>query len=229
MKMLRHTRDIRGYKLSSVDEEFGKVKEFYFDDALWVVRYLVADTGRWLPGRLVLISPKSLGMVDEDNKKIIVNLTRKNIENSPHISQDKPVSRQVEASLVRFYGWPAYWEQRIEADKHGDPNLRSTKEIIGYSINALDGEIGRITNFIIDDLDWAVRYIVVDTNKWLPGRKVLIALDWVKQVNESDKTLTVDVTRKMIEEAPPYRPEEPIDRDFETALFDHYKKRYYWA
>lgn len=225
--MLRHTKDIRGFKLDASDGELGKVKEFLIDDLVWRVRYLIADTGRWIPGRLVLISPTSLGVADEKSKTITVNLAKDTIKKSPSIVTDRPVSRQNEIMLADYYGWPTYWE-KVTRESAGDPTLRSSKEIIGYDVVALDSPAGKIDNIIIDDLSWDVRYMIVDTKKIGQGRKVLIALEWVTLIDEKEKKILVDVPQDMINDAPIYSPEKPINRAIEAELFDYYKKKYYW-
>jgi hypothetical protein len=100
---------LKGYKLHSLDGEIGKVKEFYFDDHHWTIRYLVADTGNWLTGRQVLISPYALVAVNKEEQYITIDLTKKQIEDSPSLNSDKPVSRQFEETYYGYYGWPMYW------------------------------------------------------------------------------------------------------------------------
>src|SRR5471032_2362823 len=108
--MLQNTAELYGFKLTASDGEIGHVKDFYFDDKTWVIRYLVADTGSWLSGRLVLISPHAFGTLDENKKTLHVALRKKQIENSPSPESHKPVSRQYEIEYFRYYGWPTYWE-----------------------------------------------------------------------------------------------------------------------
>jgi hypothetical protein len=84
------------------------VNDFYFDDQNWAVRYLVVDTGSWLSGRLVLLAPHAFGGLHQDGKVLLVNLTRKQIQNSPSIETHKPVSRQYEGGYYQYYGWPSY-------------------------------------------------------------------------------------------------------------------------
>ena len=109
--MLRSSKQLYGYKLGASDGEIGHVKDFYFDDQSWAVRYLIADTGSWLPGRQVLISPHSVGRLQESATDVLlVNLTREQIENSPSIDERKPVSRHYEEEYHRYFGWPYYWQ-----------------------------------------------------------------------------------------------------------------------
>ena len=108
--MLIKTKTLKGYTLDSLDGEIGKVKEFYFDDYHWTIRYLVADTGNWYTDRQVLISPHALVEVNKEKQNIAVNLTKKQIEDSPPLDSDKPVSRQFEEAYYGYYGWPMYWD-----------------------------------------------------------------------------------------------------------------------
>jgi hypothetical protein len=107
--MLFTAKSLKGYTLDSLDGDIGKVKEFYFDDLRWTIRYLVANTGDWLMDRQVLISPHALVAVNKEGQNIAINLTKKQIEDSPTLDSDKPVSRQFEAIYYGYYGWPLYW------------------------------------------------------------------------------------------------------------------------
>jgi uncharacterized protein YrrD len=106
--MLRNVKDLEGFKIEATDGDLGSVKDFYFDDAAWVLSYLVADTGGWL-GREVLISPYSFGLPDFDSRTIPVNITKEQVQHSPVIDTDKPVSRQHETAYLGYYGYPFYW------------------------------------------------------------------------------------------------------------------------
>jgi hypothetical protein len=107
--MLDKAKTLKGYKLHSLDGDIGSVSDFYFDDHHWAVRYLVADTGSWLETRQVLIAPHALTAVDRDKHHIVVNLTNAQIEGSPSLDTDKPVSRQFETAYFGYYEWPMYW------------------------------------------------------------------------------------------------------------------------
>ncbi len=221
--MLRQTKLLRGYKLSATDDELGKVKEFYFDDVTWQIRYMVADTMRWLPGRLVLVSPDAIQSIDEGEKKIMLNLSKEQIKNSPPIEMDKPVSRQEEVKLAGYYGWPAYWKEA-----EGDPALRSSKEIINYDISASDDKIGHVDDFIFDDMNWMIRYVIVDTANFLPGKKVLLAMNWVHDFDYERKNAVVGLKKDEIKDAPSYEPDKPIEREYEAELYDYYNQPHYW-
>jgi hypothetical protein len=249
--MLNKAKILTDYKLDGLDGEIGRVKEFYFDDYHWTIRYLVADTGNWLTGRNVLISPYSLGKVDTKNRDIAVNLTKKQIENSPPLESKKPVSKQFEKDYFGFYELPIYWNgtymwggsANIERDpekqkkinrseEKWDYRLRSTKEVDKYRIQAEDGDIGHVEDFIIDDETWAIRYLVVDTRNWLPGKKVFISTQWIQSVNWGDLKVIVKLSREAVmqsPEFPEYTNGAMPSRDYEERLHKHYNMRGYWA
>jgi hypothetical protein len=237
-RMLRSVEALSGYTILARDDTIGTVDGFYFDDLYWTIRYLVVDTGTWLTGRKVLISPLAVGQPDWETHLFPVELTRNQVKNSPEIDLVKPVSRQLETELHRHYEWPAYWsdvspgstpspQQGAPADLR-DPHLRSTKEVIGYDIQARDGKIGHVEDFVTDDQDWTIRYMVVDTRDWLPGRKVLVSPQWVEQILWSESDVHVDLARETIKRSPEYDPSAPVNRDYEERLYDYYGRPKYW-
>lgn len=247
--MLFKAKTLETYKLDSLDGEMGKVREFYFDDQHWTVRYLVADTGNWLSGRRVLISPYALVAAIKDEQHIAVDLTKKQIEDSPSLSNDKPVSRQFEMAYTGYYGWPSYWggpatwgafstpvrdpglydAPVVDEEDTSDSHLRSTHEVAGYHIHGTDGEIGHVEDFILDDETWTIRYLIVDTRNWWPGKMVLVSPRWINQVSWSDSKVFIDLPREAIKQSPEYSEESLITRDYETALHRHYQIDGYWA
>lgn len=243
--MLWRSKVLRGYHLRAVDGALGQVEDFYFDDHAWVVRYMVVDTSRWLGGRRVLIAPGELGTPDSERGEFPVNLTVEKIRSSPDIDTAKPVGRQEEERLLAHYGWTPYWvglgggyasgllvvppeEPDAAAPPRGDPNLRSMREVTGYHIAATDGSIGHVADFLIDEEGWAVRYLEVDTRNWLPGKHVLVAPQWVKQLDWSQRTVAVAMTRRQIQDSPEYDPHRPLERSYEDRLHSHYGYDPYW-
>jgi hypothetical protein len=249
--MLRKASDLMGLKLGARDGEIGRVKDVYFDDHTWTVRYLVADTGTWLTGRRVLISPFAIESVDMDHRHINVKLTREQVERSPSVDEHKPVSRQFEADYARYYGWPMYWygpalwgptpfplydgvereparDSSTVAQETGDPHLRSASEVKGYYLHARDGDLGHIEDFVIADADWAIRYLIADTNNWRPGGKALIATPWITSVSWDKSHVAVDLTHAQLQSGPEYRRDTELSRDLETRLHNHYRRPPYW-
>ncbi len=245
--MLSKVKTLNGYKLESLHGEIGRVKEFYFDDRHWTIRYLVADTGTWLTGREVLISPYALKGVIKGEKHLSVNLTKKQIEKSPSLDSHKPVSKQFEDAYYGYYGWPTYWSGSsvwgnstyLERDrnkwgeftknkKSWDRHLRSTHEVTGYHLQALDGEIGHIEDFVIDDETWAIRYLIVGTKNWWPAKKVLVSPLWIERVSWSESKLFLNLSCESIKRSPEYTEESLLTRDYETGLHRHYDRKAYW-
>jgi hypothetical protein len=245
--MLIKAKTLKGYKLHSLDGEIGKVEEFYFDDHHWTIRYLIAETGDWLVGRQVLISPHALGAINREEKLIGINLTKKQIEDSPPLESDKPVSLQFEESFYGYYGYPMYWsgsymwgsspipvrgstaKKAPHSKRKWNPNLRSTHAVSGYIIRAEEGDIGHVDDFIIDDETWAIRYLVVDTRNWWPGKKVLISPKWIDEISWNESTVYVNLLREAIRESPEYTEESMLTRDYETGLHQHYNRQGYWG
>ena len=227
-----------------MDGDIGRCKDFLFDDEHWTVRYMVADTGKWLPKQKVLISPISLGKPDWASKRFPVNMTKEMIEGSPPLDSDAPVSREYEMKWFEHHGWAVYWggagvwgaganpatligrgekKETVEQEPGTlEKHLRSVNEIEGYHIDAKDGEIGHVEDFIIDDVSWTLRYIVVDTKNWLPGRKVLVSPRWIESVKWHERKVSVDLTRQGVENSPEYDFSAPVNREYEERLYDYY-------
>jgi sporulation protein YlmC with PRC-barrel domain len=246
--MLNQAKTLKGYKLHSLDGEIGKIKEFYFDDQYWTIRYLVADTGNWLMDRQVLISPHALVAVNKEEQNIVIDLTKKQIEGSPSLDSDKPVSRQFEEVYYSYYRWPTYWagpymwgyypyimrnpekpKELIKAKKVWDPHLRSTHNVSGYHVQAPDGEVGHVEDFVIDDETWAIRYLVINTHNWGEGKKVLISPRWIERVSWPEEKVFVNLSRGTIKQSPEYREGAPLSRDYEADLHRHYNQQGYWV
>ena len=226
--MLRSIKQFYGDKLGASDGDIGHVKDFYFDDHNWAVRYVVMDTGSWLSGRQVLVSPHSLCGFHEVGKILTVNLTRKQIENSPAIEAHKPVSRQYEEEYYRYHGWPYYWQgdglwgmsgfpilelpakplpggQAAVIDskpKRADAHLRSTQAVKGYHFQASDGIVGHVCDFMMDDDCWAIGQIVVKTGHRFSGNEVLIPVNKVDRISYEDSTVFVNLTKEAVEQSP---------------------------
>ena len=243
MRELRRIDEILGFSLSARDGDIGKVADIFFDDESWTVRYLVVNTGGWLHGRGVLIAPRAINGVDYVGRSIAVDLAREQVENSPPVDTRQPVSRHYEAEFHRHYGWDPYWtiagsfggpvpavppvappadSVKIEPPKY--PHLRAGGEIRGYRVRARDVEFGEVEDFIVDDRDWRIQYIVFDTRRWLPGRKVLLAPAWVQSISWSARDIVVDLDAETIRTAPDYDPSALITPDYEVRLYGHYGK-----
>jgi hypothetical protein len=232
--MLDKAKTLTGYRLKALDAEFGKVKDFYFDDHEWTIRYLVADTGEWLIARQVLISPHALSGLNRHEQYISVDLAKDQIEHSPSLNKHQPVSRQFENEYCLYFGMPMYWGfQREIARAHrrgrGDLHLRSVNAVRGYEIEATHGTIGRVEDFLVDGETWAIRYLIIDTRRWLPGKRVLISPEWIERISWSERQVVVGLGREAIEGSPEYMDGSLVTRDYEAALHSHYDREAYWV
>jgi sporulation protein YlmC with PRC-barrel domain len=225
--MLRSIKRLYGNKLGASDGDIGHVKDFYFDDQNWAIRYLIADTGSWLPGRRVLLTPHAFGSLHQAGKVLCANLTRKQIEDSPSIESHKPVSRQYEEEYYRYYGWPYYWqgsalwgmsgfpilelptkplldEPVTASDKRpaerADGHLRSTQVVNGYHIKASDGTIGHVCDFMMDDQSWAIRQLVIRTSHRFSGNEIQIPTSAVDRISYDESTVFINLTGEAIEQ-----------------------------
>jgi hypothetical protein len=248
--MLVGINELHGYVIRASDGEIGKVDEFYFDDASWRVRYLVADTGNWLTGRRVLLPAAALGPPSRESHCLTVTLTCKQVQDSPDINTEQPITRRQDEELRRYFGWAYSWAgdpllgdptfsstpiamstaMALEEspEPHGDPHLESAKDVIGYHIQAVDSEIGHVEDFLVDDRDWVLRYIVVGTRNLPAGKKVLMAPQWVDKIEWTEAKMYVGLTRDRIRDAPSFDPAAPMTRDYESQLYDYYGQPKYW-
>lgn len=257
--MLRNLLTLKGNTIAAVDGALGSIDDIYFDDATWGVRYLVVDTGSWLDRSQVLISPHSIRHSDPGANAVSVDLSRDQVKNSPSIDTQKPVSRQHEIDYLNYYGYPSYWvgqddwgmggspvlglvmtgesvggvapqPARKADDDPGKTHLRSANVVTGYDIHASDGQMGQVSGFMFDDESWIIRYLAVDTRKWLPGGKtVLLATAWIKSIDWETSAIITDLSREAIDNSPAYEPGVPVSREFEASLHALHGKDGYWA
>jgi uncharacterized protein YrrD len=211
--MLRSLRQLYGKKLRASDGDIGHVKDFYFNDQQWAIRYVVADTGSWLSGRLVLISLHVFGNLHQDGDYLLVNLTRQQIENSPAIESHKPVSRQyVEEYYRRFETWGVGGFPEAAPPPHlmpskqasDDLHLQSTQALSGYPIQTSEGAIGHVIDFIIDDKSWAICHLAVETGHWYSGKEIVISPKHIDRISYEEPKVLVNLTKEAILEAPQY-------------------------
>jgi len=257
--MLRNLKMLLGAKVVARDGEVGTVQQIYFDDDAWGIRYLVVETGNWLNGRQVLISPYAVQHTDPGTTDVHVKLSRQQVRDSPDIDTDKPVSRQSETKYLRYYGYPTYWggpniwglgaypafddSDRASALPYPDEtetvktdptvvdiHLRSSAAVTGYHIEAVNGMIGHVSGYIFDDESWVIRYLIVDTRNWLPGaREILLATQWIYKIDWLDSIVSTMLTRDAIKNSPSYDEALVVDRNYEAMLHGFHAREGYWA
>lgn len=258
--MLWQGSDVIGHGIRATDGSIGSLDDLLFDDARWVIRWAVVDTGTWLPGRRVLLPPSSLGVPDTALREFPVDLTRDRVKDAPGLEADAPVSRHLENQIFGYYDWTPYWDagyplgpgavgglaapvppaggaettgpparEASLGEPEGDPHLRSMNEVTGYYVEASDGDIGHIEDFLVDEDGWVVRYLLVDTKNWWPGKLVLISPHWLRDISWSESKVFVDVSREKVKSSPEYDRAASLGRGYEERLHEHYGYHGYWV
>ena len=246
--MIRSISEFLGYVLQSEDGELGLCKDFLVDDRDWTVRYVVGDTRKWLPGRKVLLPPSSLKDADFSRRRLPLKLTKEQVKGSPPLEEHAHPSREYEVMWFDYYGISEYW---LEEDKRGmtenptamaiaeqesatageaqkESHIFSVAEVIGSSIAAADGDIGHLDDFLVDLKAWKLRYAVVDTRNWLPGRQVCIAVGCVQWVDQVRDRVGIGLSKEMIKNSPEYSSVEPMTEAYQVVLHDYYGWPKYW-
>jgi hypothetical protein len=191
--------------------------------------------------------PRLPMMSQGEELELTVNLTREQIAAGPHSAEDEPVSRDMEALLYEYYGWDPYWgathfgaaaspnaEQRIVADAahrnaeaeippvDGVDRLHSVVELKGYYVHATDGDIGHVENLLADDANWEIRYLVIATRNWWPGKVVQLAPYAVKDIDWFGEHIDMNVSRDQVRSAPAWDPLALADEASEGELHRHF-------
>ena len=225
----------------ATDGEIGEIEEVFFDDRSWIVRYLVVRmSSEDQYDRFVLIPSKLVKRFDETGQRAFVALTRAQVQNSPDVDTHQPVSRQHEKALAEYYRYPQYWtdpfplgelfglgewaERGVERRKGlrlVEERLRSSTEVIGYDTRALDGLVGHIDDLLIDEENWTIRYLMINTRNWLPGDHVLVATAWVDQFSWEEGRVFVKLTKEAIKHCPLFD-ETSITPQSEADLYRHH-------
>jgi sporulation protein YlmC with PRC-barrel domain len=243
VKQLRRIRELTELTILAADGEIGSVQEVYFDDRNWAIRYLVVKTGGWLLSREVLLAPAAVAEISDVHGTLKLSLTKDQIRRAPPIESAKPLSREYEEAYFRHFQWAPYWEPgpsewggampfpetppmpidtTLPADAPKNPHLRSSREITGYSIQAINGTVGHVEDLVVDDDTWTVRYVEVDTRNWLPGKKVLLQMMRIDHLSWAERSVAVMLTKQAIQSAPAYDPTKLITPTYEVQLFKHY-------
>jgi len=249
--MLIEASDIKGFTIAATDGGIGTVTDFLFDDESWTLRWIVVETGTWLSGRKVLLPVSVLGHPDADARSFPVRLTMALVKDSPAFEAHEPVSRQHEERMYGYYSMSPYWgngfymggyggwsagmsethyadarrrqDESYEAQHRDDDlHLRSTDAVTGYNLQATDGAIGHIEGFLIDDTDWTIHFLTVDTKNWWPGKHVLISPRSAISILWSENLVNLDVDRQTVMDSPAYDPSVAVNAEFEARMARHY-------
>ncbi len=249
--MLIKASATKGYQIVASDGSIGTVSDLLFDDATWTVRWLVVETGTWLMNRQVLLPASAIGRPDVSARTLTVNLTKAQVKDSPDVDSHRPVSRQQEVNIYDFYGVSPYWGGAEYIGDYGywngmqfapplpsdtanpdtvartqrspdDPHLRSIDLLQGYYINATDGEIGHLADVLVDEADWSLRYMVVNTSNWWQGKEVLISPRSTQSIRWMERMIDLSVTRDTVRSSPDYDASAPLPASFDADMAKHY-------
>lgn len=240
---------LKDYAIHAADGPIGTVKDVVFDDSVWRVRWVAVDAGGWLFGRQVLVHASALGQPDHDGRSVPVTMTKAQVQASPGIMQDQPVTMQMESRLYDYYGCGPYQSSDIlglgiagsvmpplprfggsdvsetrwiEPGFSGDPHLRSLEALRGYHIHASDGFIGHLEDLLLDEAGWAVRYLIVDTRDWWFGSHVLISPHAVREIDWSGRQVRLNVSRSKVKASPPWPSARVVESGYQRKLHEHY-------
>lgn len=240
--MLFRTEFLRGLEAHALDGEVGQIVHVYFDDREWTVRYFIVNTGGWLARHQSLISPTAVVRLDWAEGVLALNLTREQVRSSPPAEASLPVSRQIELELHEHYGWKPYWgmsrayyplvaavesqdlsRDRVRPtrpllDQEFDHRLRSAHTVRGYHIAAQDSGRGHVDDFLINDDDWSIHYLVVATRNWLPGRRVVVPTEAVAGISAMEKRVWLEFGEDELLSRPELREAGPISPDEEATF-----------
>ena len=248
--MLLALSDLNGYRMEAAATTIGVIADCLFDDRTWKVRWLVVDAGSWLTGRRLLVHPSAVMQTDHERCVVAVDLTIAQLANGPSVRMGSPICRDVEERFFDYYGWDPYWgdsafganalaaplgvasvlEERQPGSPHGaanrqpdgDPHLRSIAEVSSYEIRAIDGTIGHLETFLIDDENWTIRYLVVDTANWWIGKHVLVAPAAVTEFAWGQRFVRLNLTCYKIKGSPAWDDTGIVDRAYEQMLRLYY-------
>lgn len=237
MKNLRSSRELTGYVVHAADGAIGKVRELYFDDADWRVRYIVVDTGRWLPSKKILLPPATVEDIRWEQRQVRVSFTREQVKNCPQADTDRPVAEQLKAERRSQHNWALslagealasvpealqtpVFEPINRNGKPFDPHLRTTRVVTGLALRARDGTVGRIDDLIVDDGSWEIRYLVVEIKG---GERVAVPARLVKDIIVDEKVATTDLSLRVLTDAPSLDPSTLFTCQYEESILRHYQ------
>jgi hypothetical protein len=200
--------DISGYSVHARDGSLGVVRDMYFDDVDWMVRYLVVSGGdRSGPGRF-LLAPEVISRTDREFGLISVFLRTAAVHDSPMVAAERNLPRQDERRLREYYGWPNYWpapasaERFSQAQAAGSPRLQSLEAVLGYRVLAGGEDLGPLLDLIVDDHTWKIHCLEVDASSWLPGGRAWVRPDCIQQVRGAKKQITLTILRDAVLASP---------------------------
>lgn len=246
--MLRSIEDLIKSGVTCPDGDLGRVEQVYFDVRTWGMCYLIVDTSAWGYGEKIWVPLRCISQIDFASGVVKLNRTQQKMLSSSSLDTKTPVSRLQEVRIFDYYDCKPYWEEaNFHGTPHDpaaplepDANTRmteqmnalnalnalnatvhplSTKEVGGFTIEALEGPIGHIRDFVFDDETWLIRYLTVDTRDWWQSEsEVLLSTESFKCIDSTTSTISTSLSRDAIKRSPAYIDAVPLSRMYETQL-----------
>lgn len=245
--MKRSLKTLLGYSIEAKDGTKGTVKDFLFDDESWTVRHVEADLGKILPGKKVLIPRVFLENPDWNLGHFPVELTKDEVEKCPPLESNLPVSRKYEEKLHAYYGIDPYWPTayvppfgspslinvptpalapKTLIEEEIETHLRSFNEVKGYRLDCVDKKHGKIDDFIVSVENWKIVYVIADIGHWYTkSKKIMLAVNWMEEIDYVNQIVKVDIQSSVLEEAPEFDHSVPANIEYEKRLYDYYGRR----
>lgn len=231
--MLWRVTDIQDYSVWAIDGDIGELDQFYLDVNRWMVRYLVVDTGAWLPRRKVLVPVIAVQTLDQWGV-FHLTLTRSQIRHCPPVDPTQPISRAAEQAYIHHYGLPLDWGGSIEpasateplqlaTDTNNAPYLLSTRELAGLRLQSPAEVLGHVEDCLVDDQSWSAPYLRISAGHWLPGKTALLPTARLGEVDLERKRIHTQLTRDQICNAPDVDPLAPPSGEAIEVLDRYYQ------
>ena len=179
----------------------GTVDDLLFDDRSWSITQIVIRTGDWPARKRVLILPRDVQGADWSARRLRLGLTEQQVHTAPTLESHPPVALQDYQEIQRFVAWDAYWAGVFDGLPEDDVHLRNTRAVTGHHVFGLDGEVGYVDNFVIEDATWSIRYLVVRMGMRRDARRVLVEPRWVEAIDWQRRGVHVHLAASEIEQA----------------------------
>lgn len=220
--MLRPAGQLLGYRLVDREGIVGSVEDFHIYCPGWSVRHAAIFTGEWLSGRWVLVPIELLGPPDPLQREVSLLIMRERIRIAPVPESDRPPSSLFESALYRHYGVPP--PQAIpRAGQTGlETSLWSLESVRGCQVDALDMEVGRVDDYLLDDSDWRIRYLIVNLRRWMPGRKVVVPVAAIRLLSWKHRRIALGLSRDGILAAPRFEGPGSLSEEYQNGLESYF-------
>jgi sporulation protein YlmC with PRC-barrel domain len=211
--MLRNVESLLGNRIIAEDGFAGEVRNVNINTTDWRIAEVEIKIGGWFRSRSVRIPGVALRRPVGLTGMLPVALSRQEIKESP-----------LEANQSEFFGEPKKEPISVISlgRTSGAPQLANWESIVGYRAYALDGLVGTLRDLIVDDDEWAIRYLVVEMALNSAEYQTLVPSDWVSGLYTEHSSISLSLSTSEIEGSPEYDPRTPINQDIEGRLYDYY-------